>query len=118
MGKFFYLTRRSTPAYAENSIRPARRRQVRWWCITSVAALVVVCALYLVQANNLAMRGYQIETLRQQIEKLRVESRDLESQALQLQSYQRLNSRLSDLHMVPARDVWYLSAEAGVVSRR
>jgi len=79
---------------------------------------VFLCALYLVQANNLAMQGYQIETLRNQIEKLRVESRDLESQALQLQSYQHLNSRLSGLNMVPASDVKYLPANADAVSLR
>lgn len=118
MGRFFYLGRRSSAEHVENYSQPVRRRHVRRWCFTSLAMLVVVCALYLVQANNLAMRGYQIETLRQQIEKLRVESRDLESQALQLQSYQHLNSRLSGLNMVPAGDVKYLTADTNAVSLR
>ena len=89
----------------------------RAWSRLVMALLVASCVLYLVQVNRLATRGYQMETLQQQIEKIRQENRDLESQALQLQSFQHLTSQVNQLEMVPAGSVQYLTELPPVTAR-
>lgn len=87
---------------------PAFLRQLRRSLQLVFAALLAACILYLVQANSLVARGYHLGALQQQVERLRQQNRDLESQALTLQSLQHLSAEVSQLQMVPAGTVRYL----------
>lgn len=117
MGKFFYLTRRPRKiCHQPRARREPRTLHTRRWCVWSVTMLVVACLLYLAQTNRLTTNGYRIERLRQQIAQRRVENRDLERKALQLQSFQHLNQRIGDLPLVPAGQVRYAAAPPGTVS--
>lgn len=118
MGRFFYLTRRARePA----PVRPPRRHHTphpRRWCAAALTLLAATGGLYLAQANVLTAKGYQLEKLRQQIGALRLENRELESRALQLQSYQHLNDRIERLNLVPSGQIRYVSQGYGALSVR
>lgn len=116
MGRFFYLTRRVRPAAAARQARRPRARHPKRWCATALGLLAGSCLLYLVQVNGLTTKSYQIERLRQQVAVLRLESRELESRALQLQSYQHLNDRIQKLNLVPSGNVRYVSQNPPTVS--
>lgn len=118
MGRFFYLTRRVRPAVAPRTPRIPGVRHPKRWCVTALGVLGASCLLYLVQVNGLAAKSYQIERLRQQVAVLRLESRELESRALQLQSYQHLNDRIQKLNLVPSGNVRYVSQDPPTVSVR
>ena len=114
MGRFYALTHRETPAGTSAAMMSTMNPR-RWYAL-AIGLLVLALAGYLVQANALAAKGYQMESLRQKLDRLRLETLDLESRALELQSFQHLEQRISSLKLVPASDVRYVSAAAGPVS--
>lgn len=118
MGRFFYLTRRQRQSAATHTPRAPRVLHPKRWCVTALGVLALVCLLYLVQVNGLATKSYQIEHLRRQVAVLRLESRELESRAMQLQSYQHLNDRILRLNLVPSGNVRYVSQDPPTVSVR
>lgn len=79
---------------------------------------MIACASYLAQANTIAAKGFEMEKLRVKINQLRTENRDLENQALQLQSLQHLSKKIDGLNFVPANDISYVSGQSGALSLR
>lgn len=114
MGRFYSLTRRAMPA--RSSAAAIAAINLRPWCALAIGLLLAALTMYLVQANTLAAKGYHMESLRQELDRLRLETRDLESRALEFQSFQHLEQRISSLQLVPASQVHYVSAAAGPVS--
>lgn len=117
MGRFFYLTRKPRSPQPARPPRLTGRRQRRTWCVATVLAIAVASVGYVVQSNSLATKGYHIEQLRETVQHLRLESRDLERQVLELESYEHLTQRISQLMLVPAESVQYL-AEVSPVARQ
>ncbi|MDO8560213.1 MAG: hypothetical protein Q7S23_04255 [bacterium] len=108
MGRFYAMSHRTGGGGATVLALPSFNPRV--WCTLAVGGLLFALASYLVQANNLAAKGYQMQSLRDQLDQLRLETRDLESRALELQSFQNLEQRVTSLQLVPANDVRYVSA--------
>lgn len=118
MGKFFYLARRTSACADDRPVCPPRAWRPKRMMVASLGLVIVVAALYLMQANRLATKGFQLETLRQEVKALRTQNRELEGQALQKQSLRSLSQRITDLHLVPASDIDYVAEGPSAVSRR
>ncbi|MDD5109902.1 MAG: hypothetical protein PHI63_01645 [Patescibacteria group bacterium] len=118
MGRYFFRTARRNFPHPSTEQVPQRQRRLRRWCATVILFVVVACASYLAQANTIAAKGFEMEQLRQKINQLRTENRDLENQALQLQSLQHLSKKIDGLNLVPAENISYVSGQAGALSLR
>lgn len=116
MSRFFYLARRPSRANVARKARVTRTPHPRRWLLWSLGLFAAVSAAFLIQSNGLATKGYQLEQLRQQLAALRVESRELESRALEFQSSQHLSERISSLNLVPASTIRYVKDDAATAN--
>jgi len=79
-------------------------------------SLLGVC--YLVNASDLAVKGFALKELKAQAEVLASEKLDNEEQINNLQSYYSLSTRAQKLNMVAIGEIEYLSAIPSVVARK
>jgi cell division protein FtsL len=85
----------------------------------SLLALTVVMGfLYVLQMNITATKGYDIRELEQQIATLEKDARDLNLQALELQSMDRMIAQLPEFGLEQARPDAFLSTSTTVVAAR
>ena len=83
-----------------------------------LGVLVIVGAGCLALSNKLISRGFVINGLQGDIDALSQENRQLELNAMNLQSYNQVNERIANLGMVAATDVEYLEVRGGEMARR
>ena len=117
MVSFFYLTKRPKKMHIK---KPKVKFHVNTKpiCVLMVCVTLGVLISYLVQANSIATKGYQIKELEQKMYTLERSSRDLESQALRLQSIQNISSKIDSLDMEVAKGIEYLVEENKFASNR
>lgn len=73
---------------------------------------------YLRGTNDIAIQGYRMKALETRLEQLREENRALQNDIAELESLEYIRERVSELSLVPAEKVEYLSTTASVVARR
>ncbi len=100
--------------------QPPRRASRRLRGLSFVAGLLVVGASvgYLMQANAIAAAGYRIEKLQRRVNELKLQTRDLEGDVLQLQSAESVTRRIQQLQLVPAGEAQYLTGLTPVAANR
>ncbi|NCB20420.1 MAG: hypothetical protein EOM88_00635 [Clostridia bacterium] len=82
------------------------------------SACVILGFAYLVQINNLAVKGFALKELRVQASTLAEENEDLHARALSLQSYGTLSPRLRNLNMVAVEEIIYLNSDSLMVAKK
>ena len=82
-------------------------------CLT-VAAVV----LYLISANNLAVKGFILKDAKNKMNDLQQENLNLEIKTMTLSSYQYLRGKIAELKLVPGANARYLTIVAPVVAKR
>ena len=91
----------------------------RFGFIFLVLSLILVCGLlYLSQTNKLAVRGYNIAALQEQINQLQAEKQQLDIQASQLQSIPQIDQGLQKSGMVPAQKIDYVQTSNAIALNR
>ena len=73
---------------------------------------------YLIQANGLATKGYQIKELEVKIEDLKQVKADLELEALSLQSMGSVKEKVAGLGMVEIGETNYVNTASAVALRQ
>lgn len=72
-------------------------------------ALILVCGiLYLSQINSLATKGYKINELENNVKRLESVNKKLQVQVTEMRSMANLETRLTQLNMVPVGHVEYI----------
>lgn len=108
MGRHFALTYR-LPNYNREKTR------VNFWQvdyqnlgIAVFAAIALMTLVYLVQVNTFSTKGFEIRTLQKKIDTLKDQQKDLQLQAAQLQSFQRIQGDPAIMNMVPVTSISYI----------
>jgi len=86
--------------------------------ITMVGLIILLGLFYIVEINNLSTQGFKIKDLEAKINQLKAENQALELQAAELQSSNKLQSRIEELNMTTVAKVEYLSPTAEMVARK
>ncbi len=81
-------------------------------------ACLLGAASYFLTINGLSTTGFAFKDLKQRANELAAENQQLESQVSSLSSFQNLNPRIADLHLVPVSDVAYVSWDSRMVARK
>lgn len=83
-----------------------------------VGVLIAAGIGYLALSNKLISRGFAINSLKSGVNGLNKENRQLELNAMNLQSYNQINERIARLGMVTASGVEYLDARGAEMAMR
>lgn len=83
-----------------------------------IGAIFVSVMIYVAATNQYYDKGYDIRELKQQIQQLEQESKDLNSELMKLQAGQNLSGESSAINMVPAQDVSYLKLPSDWVAKK
>ena len=113
MGKHFALTLQLPKYRAErkNSHVNSLALNANYGIIVlAVAALMIVG--YLIEVNSFSTKGYEISTLQKKVEQLKEDQRQLEVQAAQLQSLQRIQDDPAVQNMVPVSKISYVQNQS------
>ncbi|OGE79915.1 MAG: hypothetical protein A2660_00470 [Candidatus Doudnabacteria bacterium RIFCSPHIGHO2_01_FULL_45_18] len=78
------------------------------WNIAILAAILLIGVLYFFTVNSLGTKGYAIRKLEQQILVLEESQKNLQMQATESQSINRIKANAQKLNFVPATNVAYL----------
>ncbi|MDD4333177.1 MAG: hypothetical protein PHT51_03625 [Patescibacteria group bacterium] len=84
-----------------------------------VFIIIVVGVYYVTGVNDLTVKGFELQKLKQQVSKLTEENKSYELKALTLKSYNNLTEKVKDKKMVSlGTDVDYLVVKGSVVAKR
>lgn len=104
--------------------RAGRKEQIESFLNSGIARLgllvitLSVGFLYVLQMNLTATKGYAIRELEQQITSLEKENRNLELEAMELQSVERLVEQLPSYYLVDAKPDRYVSTTTTTFAAR
>ena len=113
MGKHFALTLQ-LPKYSvdrKNRGTTTLALNANWGIIILAVAVIMIVA-YLIEVNSFSTKGYAISTLQKKVEQLKADQRQLEVQAAQLQSLQRIQSDPAVQNMVPVSKISYVQNQS------
>ncbi len=72
------------------------------------ASIILLFLIYFFQVNSFATKGFEIKNLQQKIELLKESQKQLQVQAAELQSFQRIQGDPTLLNMVPVSNISYI----------
>jgi cell division protein FtsL len=75
-----------------------------------LGAVIVLILVYFFEVTSLGTKGFEIKQLEQQIRVLEQTQKDLQIQASDLQSINRIQAQAAKLNFVPSTNVTYLKA--------
>jgi len=81
-------------------------------------AIIILGVYYIAGTNDLTIKGFTLSDLKGQKNKLVEANNKLELNALTSSSYSNIKEKISNLKMVAAGQVSYLTAEAEVVAKK
>jgi len=80
--------------------------------------IIILGVYYIAGTNDLTIKGFALSDLKAQKNKLIEANNKLELNALTLSSYSNIKKKVSDLKMVAAGEVSYLTAGAEAVAKK
>ena len=83
-----------------------------------IALIFISGGFYLAGMNNLVVKGFELQKLKKQAQSLSNENQEITARKVALESYQNIDSKLRDLHMVTIDQINYLSATDEVIAKR
>jgi hypothetical protein len=81
-------------------------------------SIIVLGIFYLVNVNDLTVKGFALKELKSSSNLLLSDNKDYEAKIMNLQSYNNLNDKVKKLNMVAVSDVEYLSVNTGTLARK
>jgi hypothetical protein len=81
--------------------------------------IIIIGVYYVTGINDLTVKGFKLQELKQQANKLTEENKSYELETLTLKSYNSLTKKINDMKMVSlGTDVDYLVVKGSVVAKR
>ncbi len=116
MGNHFALTYKLNTLSSHSRQKSGRRARARIdsriLAIVILAGIALAALGYLIEVNSFSTKGFEIRSLQKQIETLKDTQRQLQVQAAQLQSFQRIQSDQKIINMVPVASINYIHTAA------
>lgn len=85
-------------------------------CLFVLAAILSV--YYAASANDLSIKGFELNALKKNINELSRENENFKLQAMSIESYDNLNERVAELNMVAVDEIAYISGKDQVVVKK
>lgn len=80
--------------------------------------IIVTAAYYVTVVNDLTIKGFKLEKLKDKKEELQQENKKISLEAMSQQSYNNLARKASDLGMVSADNIDYVTARGGMMAKK
>ena len=106
------------PNYVTGRTEVSKRLNLRLVNLILGGIIVIVGGYYLVNINDLTVKGFALRELKSEATILASENLDNETKVMNLQSYSNLNDKVKKLNMVAAREVEYLSNNQTAIARK
>ncbi|MBI2448589.1 cell division protein FtsL [Candidatus Microgenomates bacterium] len=84
----------------------------------TVAMFSLVSFFYLAQANQITTKGYILQDLQKEHQRILSENERLQVEAARLESLTKIREKAGELSMSPVRDIKYLSQGDGLVASK
>jgi hypothetical protein len=106
------------PNYATGRTEVSKRLNLRLVNLFLGALVVLIGGYYLVDINDLIVKGFALRELKSQGTILASENLDQETKVMNLQSYSNLNDKIKKLNMVAVGEVEYLTVTQPTLARK
>ncbi|MCX6798290.1 MAG: hypothetical protein NTX66_03730 [Candidatus Falkowbacteria bacterium] len=100
------------------SSRPGRRLNLKVINMALFSLLIVFGLGYIVCINDLTVKGFALERLKNQANALASDNQEIESKMMAMQSYNNLINKVKDLNMVAVGEVDYLTVNNTMVAKK
>lgn len=108
----------SSRNYVKSCSSDGRRLNLKIVNIFLGSGIIILGLVYLVNINDLTVKGFALKELKSSSNLLLSDNRDYEAKIMNLQSYNNLNDKVKKLNMVAVSEVEYLSVKNGVIARK
>lgn len=108
----------SVQSYANSGPKDHKRLNLRIVNSLLGGLIVILGIFYLVNINDLTVKGFALKELRSESNLLASDNKDCEAKIMNLQSYNNLNDKVKKLNMVAVAEVEYLSVNNVVLARK
>lgn len=108
----------SVTGYANSNPKECKRLNLRIVNSLLGGLIVVLGIFYLVNINDLTVKGFALKELKSQSNLLISDNKDCEAKIMNLQSYNNLNDKVKKLNMVAVSEVEYLSVNTNIIARK
>ena len=105
-------------SYSNSCSKDGKRLNLRLVNSFLGGLIVVLGIFYLVNINDLTVKGFALKELKSQSNLLISDNKDCEAKIMNLQSYNNLNDKVKKLNMVAVSEVEYLSSNPNVIARK
>jgi hypothetical protein len=106
------------PNYVTGRTEISRRLNLRLVNLVLGGILFLIGGYYLVNINDLTVKGFALRELKSEATILTSENLDKETKVMNLQSYSNLNEKVKKLNMVAVGEVEYLTAGQPTLARK
>ena len=106
------------PNYVTGRTEICRRLNLKFVNLFLGGILFIIGGYYLVNINDLTVKGFALRELKSEATILSSENLDAEAKVMNLQSYSNLNEKVKKLNMVAVGEVEYLTINQTVVARK
>lgn len=80
--------------------------------------IIVTVAYYVTVVNDLTIKGFKLEKLKEKKEALQQENKKMGLKTMSQQSYNNLAQKAKDLNLVSADDIDYVTTMDGMVAKK
>lgn len=106
------------PNYVTGRTEISKRLNLRLVNLFLGAILFLIGGYYLVNINDLTVKGFALRELKSEATILTSENLDKETKIMNLQSYGKLNEKVKKLNMVAVGEVEYLTVSQAALARK
>lgn len=106
------------PNYVTGRTEICRRLNLKFVNLFLGGILFLIGGYYLVNINDLTVKGFALRELKSEATILSSENLDAETKVMNLQSYSNLNEKVKKLNMVAVGEVEYLSDNPTALARK
>lgn len=98
--------------------RPIKKPSAKWRRRLSGVFIIVLTVVYIGLTNDVAVQGYRLKSLQEEVKKLEEENSALAIQVAAAQSLQRLESESTSLALTPLDHIEYFATPTTAVAAR
>ena len=84
----------------------------------SVILTIVLSIGFIVTVNSLAIKGFILQSLKNKVERLRQENANVKLKIMALESYENINRKATNLKMVKAEKIEYLTVSDNLMAKK
>lgn len=91
---------------------------LRIFNIVLLLFIIVSGVYYLTGINNLTVKGFRLQELKREVNRLSSENKKIKLQAMNLESYNNLSQRAEKLNMVAVGEIDYITTALEVMAKK